>query len=277
MSPSTRLTPSERKPQEMIASSTPCERTQSSMKERKGRPASGITGFGVVYVSGRSRVPSPPASTRACIRDPPPGSPPDPLVGETSGHERLAVQEVAAVHYQRHAHPALHVTSPVELPELRPLGDEHHGVGALHRVERRLADPSAGEQGVRLPRRHRVVNPHVRAFPRESPGEHQAGRLASVVRIRLERHPEQRHLPPAERPQVLLQLPDGAPLLKLVDLDDGGEELEVIAGVAGELLESLDIFGKALLYTKTAASNKRVGPRNLHRVHLSLEPPSLHT
>ena len=46
----------------------PCECTQSSMKERNGRPASGITGFGVVSVSGLSRVPSPPASTRACTR-----------------------------------------------------------------------------------------------------------------------------------------------------------------------------------------------------------------
>src|SRR3954468_1344721 len=36
------------------------------MKLRKGRPASGSTGFGVVSVSGRRRVPSPPASTTAC-------------------------------------------------------------------------------------------------------------------------------------------------------------------------------------------------------------------
>src|SRR4051794_35814331 len=36
------------------------------MKLRKGRPASGSTGFGVVSVSGRRRVPAPPASTSAC-------------------------------------------------------------------------------------------------------------------------------------------------------------------------------------------------------------------
>ena len=38
------------------------------MNVRNGRPANGITGFGVVSVSGRSRVPSPPARTRACTR-----------------------------------------------------------------------------------------------------------------------------------------------------------------------------------------------------------------
>ena len=62
------MTSSDMKPQERITSSTPWERTQSSMNDRNGRPASGITGFGVVSVSGLSRVPSPPASTRACMR-----------------------------------------------------------------------------------------------------------------------------------------------------------------------------------------------------------------
>ena len=62
------MTASDMKPHERITSSAPCECTQSSMKERNGRPASGITGFGVVSVSGLSRVPSPPASTSACTR-----------------------------------------------------------------------------------------------------------------------------------------------------------------------------------------------------------------
>ena len=38
------------------------------MNVMNGRPANGITGFGVVSVSGRSRVPSPPARTSACTR-----------------------------------------------------------------------------------------------------------------------------------------------------------------------------------------------------------------
>ncbi len=66
MSPSTASTPSERKPQERITSVTPWKRTQSSRKVRNGRPARGITGLGTVRVSGRRRVPSPPASTSAC-------------------------------------------------------------------------------------------------------------------------------------------------------------------------------------------------------------------
>jgi hypothetical protein len=48
MSPSTRLTPSERKPQDSTTSSTPWRLSQSSMNDRNGRPTNGITGFGVV-------------------------------------------------------------------------------------------------------------------------------------------------------------------------------------------------------------------------------------
>ena len=38
----------DRNPQESTTSSTPCPCSQSSMKDRNGRPASGITAFGVV-------------------------------------------------------------------------------------------------------------------------------------------------------------------------------------------------------------------------------------
>src|SRR3954449_13180158 len=107
MSPSTCFTPSDMKPQDRITSSTPWVCAQSSMKVRKGRPASGITGFGVVYVSGRRRVPSPPASTSACTL------PADPLVGEAGRDERIAVQEVAAVDDERDAHALLHLARPV--------------------------------------------------------------------------------------------------------------------------------------------------------------------
>ena len=42
---------------------------------------------------------------------------------------------------------------------------------------------------------------------------------------------------PTQRAEVLLQLADHAPLLQLVDLDHRVQQLEVVAGVAGELLE----------------------------------------
>src|SRR5918999_6198112 len=103
MSPSTLLTAPDRKPHDRITSSAPWRRSQSSMNDRNGRPASGITGLGVVRVRGLSRVPSPPASTSACTR-----LPADPLVCETGLDERVAVEEVAPVHHERHAHPALH-------------------------------------------------------------------------------------------------------------------------------------------------------------------------
>src|SRR3954451_17175579 len=126
MSPRTALTASDMKPQERITSSTPCECAHSSRNERNGRPASGFTGFGVVRVSGLSRAPAPPASTRACMP-----LPADPLVGESGLDELLAVEEVAPVHHQRHAHAALDLAGPVELAELRPLGHQHHGIRAV--------------------------------------------------------------------------------------------------------------------------------------------------
>jgi hypothetical protein len=77
----------------------------------------------------------------------------------------------------------------------------------------------------------------VRALALEPPGQHQARGLADVVGVRLERDAEQRDLLADERAEVLLQLADGAPLLELVDLDYGGEELEVVARITCQLLE----------------------------------------
>src|SRR5436305_5574467 len=106
--PSTSSTASARKPHDISTSSTPCERSQSSMKVRKGRPASGITGLGTVCVRGRRRVPSPPASTKACIE-----LATDALVREAGGGQRVAVEEVAAIHEQGLLHQLLHVVFPV--------------------------------------------------------------------------------------------------------------------------------------------------------------------
>src|SRR5947209_5321743 len=117
--PKTRSTASERYPHDSSTSSTPWRPSRSSMNDRNGRPASGITGFGSVSVSGRRRVPSPPASTRACI------SAADALVREAGAAQQLGVEVVAAVDDERVGHPALDLAGPVELVELRPLGDEH--------------------------------------------------------------------------------------------------------------------------------------------------------
>ena len=65
-------------------------------------------------------------------------------------------------------------------------------------------------------------------------------RLPHVVGVRLEREPEERDLLADQRAQVLLELLHHAPLLQLVDLDHRGQELEVVAGVPGELLEGAE-------------------------------------
>src|SRR5215208_7810837 len=101
------------------------------MKRMNGRSTSGTTGLGTVVVSGRRRVPSPPARISACIasgssRDMPPISggmlregplmasvlrgwcagrrrPPDALVAQPGGDDRLRIEEVAPVDDERAA------------------------------------------------------------------------------------------------------------------------------------------------------------------------------
>src|SRR5438270_1050651 len=122
------------------------------MNDRNGLPASGMTGFGSVSVSGRRRVPSPPARTSACM------SAADALVHVPRAAEQLAVEEVAAVDDERIGHPPLDLAGPVELAELRPLGDEHRGLGAVERVERRRGDDGCTEDLARADARDRVVD-----------------------------------------------------------------------------------------------------------------------
>ena len=50
---------------------------------------------------------------------------------------------------------------------------------------------------------------------------------------------------PTSEPRCFCELGDHAPLLQLVDLDHRVEQLEVVAGVAGELLERRDVLGEA--------------------------------
>ena len=114
-----------------------------------GRSTSASAGFGWVSVSGRSRVPSPPTSTRARISSSAPhggrGPATDPLVGEARGLEPPRIEEVAPVHDQRVRHPPGELL-PVELGELGPFGDQDRRIGALERVDGRLSDLDLRQQ-----------------------------------------------------------------------------------------------------------------------------------
>src|SRR3954468_4322618 len=143
VSPSTRSPSSAREPSDSSASSTPWRASQSSMKLRNGRPASGITGFGVVRVSGLSLVPSPPARTTASIGRPLAA---DALVRVAGARHELAVEEVAPVHDERLLELLLHLARPVELAELGPLGHEHHRIGAVDRLHGGARDRRAAEE-----------------------------------------------------------------------------------------------------------------------------------
>ena len=87
-----------------------------------------------------------------------------------------------------------------------------------------------------------VVRTNLRAFGQEARRQHEARRLPHVVRLGLEREPEQRDGPALERAEVLAELADDPPLLQLVDLDHRVQQLEVISRVAGELLERRNIL-----------------------------------
>ena len=63
--------------------------------------------------------------------------------------------------------------------------------------------------------------------------------------MRLEGQPEQRDATVAQRPEMVLELADHPALLELVDLDHAGQQLEGVAGVAGQLLQRGDVLREA--------------------------------
>ena len=67
--------------------------------------------------------------------------------------------------------------------------------------------------------------------------------MSSVLGLKA--RPSSAILLPTSDAEVLLQLADHAALLQLVDLDHRVEQLEVVAGVAGELLEGGDVLREA--------------------------------
>ena len=155
-----------------------------------------------------------------------------------SAHIR-GIEQVAAVDDQRRAH-CLQRLGRRQALQLRPLGDDHRRVGSAHGVEHRRLDRDAGQLGMAL--HERIPGSHVGALGDEPRGEDDRGRVAHVVRLRLEGQPEQRDRLPAQVAEVLLELPDEPPLLELVHLHDRSQKLEVVAAVAGEELEEGDVL-----------------------------------
>src|SRR3954451_20488485 len=211
------------------------------MYTRNGRSTSGRTGFGTVTVSGRSRVPSPPTRITAWMAASPLS---DALVDQAGGAHGSRVERVTPIDQDGACH-RLGDLGEVDLLELVPLGDEHDGIGVLHAADRVVGELEGRHHPPRLVLGDRVVRADVRARGLQARAQHERRRLAHVVRVRLEREAEQRDALADERAEVLLELADDPALLELVDLDDGVEELEVVAGVAGQLLEGGDIFWKA--------------------------------
>src|SRR5512135_1183101 len=171
-------TPSAMKPQERITSSTPCPCNHSSMYETNGRSTSGTTGLGIVEVSGRRRVPSPPARISACTGLLPSYA----LVEEPGVAHDARVGEVAPVDDELAAHPPGHV-GPIELAELRPLGDDDARIRAGDRVDRGVGELDPDHQLACLLLGDRVIRLDMGPVRLEPRGEHERGGLAHVVGI----------------------------------------------------------------------------------------------
>src|SRR5262245_2888560 len=266
-SPRTLRTLVARNPHDIITSSTPWRRSHSSMYARNGRSTSGSTGLGTVTVSGRNRVPSPPTRITACTAAPSPL--PDALVDQARGADRRGIERVAPVDEDIAGH-RLGDLREVHGLELLPLGHEHDGVGVADAAERVVGEVEAGHKPPRFALGDRVVRADLRAGGLEPCAEDERRRLAHVVGVRLERQPEQRDALADERAEVLLELADDTALLELVDLDDGVEELEVVAGIARELLEGRHILRETIVHSQAPGRHESVESGDFERVHMTV-------
>ena len=211
-----------------------------------GRSTRVTTGLGSVEVSGRRRVPSPPTRItrlhhwpssrrrrrRASARR---GRRPRRQAGRA---DRRGVQRVAAVDRRRARHRPGH-RGPVELAELLPLGDEHDGVGARRRTSSASSANSTPLHAAcapppRRPGRRRATRAPA-ACRRALSTSEVASRMSSVFGLKA--RPSSAMRLPTSVPRCFCELAHDAALLQLVDLDDRVEQLEVVAGVARELLE----------------------------------------
>src|SRR5207249_3942998 len=119
--------------------------------------------------------------------------------------------------------------------------------------------------------RNGIPGAHRRAFREQAVRDHPARRLAHVVGVRLEGKSEQRYRRSAQRAEMLLQLLYDAPLLQLVHLPHYMQEHELVAGVAGQLLERGYVLGEAIGHDKAAGCDEAVRVRNFHRIHVTVE------
>ena len=174
-----------------------CTRAAAGRRAGACPSACGRSAGGAAF-PGRRRG-SPPAGSCRSARPMP--SYANPSARSASGSSTLRPSTSDAV-----AHPRAG-RGPVELAQLGPLGHEHGGVGAVERLERRVArSRRRGDARARRRPGPRRVTSAPSASSRA--GEHEARRLAHVVRPGLEREPEQRDRLAAQRPESPLELPD---------------------------------------------------------------------
>src|SRR6266540_5832286 len=210
-----------------------------------GRPATGTSAFGRPAAASPSRSALPPARRIASTRPFSPSGasgPPDAFVLEAGRADHLGVEQVPPVDDEPGAHRVPDLRRGQRL-ELGPLGDDHGCVRPAHRLEHALLDRDAVQRGMRPD--ERVPATDLGPLCEEPRGEDDRRRFPHVVGVRLERQAQEGDGLAAQAAEVLLQLVDDPPLLELVDLDHGADELEVVAAVSGEQLQEGHVFWEA--------------------------------
>src|SRR5579885_2622746 len=219
--------------QETITRPTPARASRATWQAASGLPATSTSAFGLPAAASPSRSALPPARRIASTR-----RYRSRAVSRSGVSGRTSVSAVGRP-MPSYANPARRVASGSS--RLRP--STISGV----RIAARLEDVRGDLDAARKLRsvRDRVPRAHLRALGEQPRGEDDRRRLAHVVGARLERQPEQRDGLPVQVPEVALELADHTPLLQLVHLDHGGQQLEVVAAVRRELLERERILRKA--------------------------------
>ena len=167
-------------------------------------------------------------------RSPRIGSPPARIA---SGSSMLRPSTNTARAHRRRDRP------PVDVGELGPLRDEHDRVGVRAAASTTLATCSTPWRPSACATGSQATTSAPSASSRPASTNAGASRVSSV--FGLNASPRSAIRFPRSGAEELLQLADDAPLLELVHLDHGVQDLEVVARVGGELLEREGVLGEA--------------------------------
>src|ERR1035437_8139249 len=158
-------------------------------------------------------------------------------------HHRRGV-DVASIDDHRPTHRHLQATE-VEMAELVPFRDQYEAVRAIRQRIGVGGVFDLRQQHARPLHRGRVVGTDLGAGREQHPCDVQARRVSKVVRVGLERPPEEPDNPALERVEAFPKLVDGEHPLIAVYGHDRVQQLWVIVKALRQRGERFDVLGKA--------------------------------